>query len=240
MSPTVSAVMFAFNEAAHLEAVVRETLADLAAHTSDHQLVVVDDGSTDETPGILVRLAAEHQPLTVVTHPENRGIGEAVHSGYSVATMDYVCILPADGQIRMSQYIDLLEVAEAGADLILGRYRQRGEVDRFHRLVLSRGLRLMIWAVLGVRRQIDSAFLFRRSLLDEIPLTSRTFFVNLELPIRVIRGGYRVEEVPMEVFPRISGRSKVVQTGKIARVARDVFKLRLQLWREARRAARTE
>lgn len=232
MAIELSAVMFAFNEGEHLERVVLESLAELDRHTGDHQLVVVDDGSTDQTPHILARLARGNERLTVVTHPENRGIGAAVHSGYAAATKTFVCILPADGQVRISEYVQLFPAAEFGADLVLARYQQRGQVDGLYRVALSRGLRAMMWGVLGVGRHIDPAFVFRRSLLDELPLTSRTFFVNLELPVRIIRAGYRVEEVPMTVFPRISGQSKVIQAGRIARVARDVFKLRAQLWRE--------
>jgi len=233
MSFSLSAVMFAFNEAEHLESVVRQTLADLAASTDDHQLVVVDDGSSDETPAILARLEAELDGLRVVTHPENRGIGEAVHTGYGAVTKDWVCILPADGQITMAEYRKLMPAAKDGAEFVLGRYGQRrGEVDALHRVVLSGGLRLFMWLMLGVGRKIDSAFLFKRSMLDEMRLTSRSFFVNLELPVRAYRGDYRVEVVEMEVFPRISGQSKVVNMKRMRIVGMDVLRLRLQFWKE--------
>lgn len=228
----LSAVMFAFNEGKHIEAVIRETLSVLAKNTTDHELVVVDDGSTDETPRILAELDREFDHLVVVRHPKNIGIGEAVHSGYGRASKDYICILPADGQVTLAQYVNFFQPAVDGADLVLARYTNRGEVDVLKRMVLSNGLRLVMRFLLGVNYHIDAAFLFRRSLLDEIPLTSRSFFVNLELPIRIIRAGYRVEERPMEVFPRISGSSKVVDPGRIKRVAMDLMRLRVRLFRE--------
>jgi glycosyltransferase involved in cell wall biosynthesis len=230
---SVSAVMFAFNEAANVAEAVAATLRVLEAHTDDHEVVLVDDGSTDGTPAIVADLREREPRLQAVRHPVNRGIGEAVHTGYAYASKDFVCILPADGQVRMSEYVGLFEAARAGADMVLARYQQRNQVDGLHRLILSGGLRLMMRALLGVDRQIDAAFLFRRALLDELPLTSRSFFVNLELPIRVIRAGYRVEEAPMRVFPRASGRSKVVRARQVASVALDLLALRLRLWREA-------
>lgn len=233
MTIALSAVMFAFNEAEHLESVVRRTLDDLAEACADFELILVDDGSSDATPDILARLAQELPALRVITHAENRGIGEAVHTGYAATRKDWVCILPADGQITMSEYRKLMPAAEAGADFVMGRYgHRRGEVDSLHRVVLSNGLRAFMWVMLGVSRRIDSAFLFRRALLDDIPLVTRSFFVNLELPVRAIRDGYRVETVDMEVFPRISGSSKVVNWTRISTVGRDVVRLRMALWRE--------
>jgi len=229
---SLSAVMFAFNEGRHIESVIRETLSVLAQHTTDHELIVVDDGSTDETPRILDGLAKAFDHLVLVRHPTNLGIGEAVHSGYERASKEYICILPADGQVTLAQYVNFFQPAIDGADLVLARYTNRAEVDVFKRMVLSNGLRLLMRFLLGVNHHIDAAFLFRRALLDEIPLTSRSFFVNLELPIRLIRAGFRVEERQMEVFPRISGSSKVVELAKINRVAMDLLRLRFRLFHE--------
>lgn len=229
---SLSAIMFAYNEAAHLEEVIRRTLAVLEAQLNDYELIIIDDGSRDATPEVLKRLSQELPALRVVTHTQNRGIGEAVHTGYSHARKAYVCILPADGQVTLSEYVKLFPRVAAGADLVLARYRQRGEVDGLFRMVLSRGLRLMMLGVLGVNRQIDGVFIFRRSLLERFPLTTRSFFVNLELPIRGLRAGIWVEEVEIEVFPRISGKSKVVRVDRIKQVAGDVARLRVQLWKE--------
>lgn len=228
----LTAVMFAYNEGPHIESVVREAAADLARLCEAFQLVVVDDGSRDETPAVLARLAAEIPQLDVVTHPENRGIGEAVYTGYAQARLDYVCILPADGQVKVAEYAKLLPAVVDGADVVLARYRQRGETDGAHRIVLTEGLRLLVWALLGVGRKIDAAFIFRRALLSEVPLKTRSFFVNVELPIRLIRGNYRVSQVEIELFPRVAGQSKVLRLGRIATVFRDVLLLRYHLWRE--------
>lgn len=229
---SLSAIMFAFNEGQHIEGCVRATLADMAERLDDHELVVVDDGSSDDTPEILASLAQEFPRLVVVTHPENRGIGEAVHTGYGAASKDYALIMPADGQVTLAEYSKLFDAVSAGADLVLASYVQRGEVDGAHRMILTGGLRVIIGLSLGVWRKLDAAFIFRRKLLEEMPLKTRSFFVNLELPIRAIRAGKRVEVVPMELFPRISGSSKVVRLGRIATVLRDVGKLRLALWSE--------
>ncbi|MFP6765888.1 MAG: glycosyltransferase family 2 protein, partial [Planctomycetaceae bacterium] len=178
--PEVSVVLPVFNGARTIansvQSILDQTLRNI-------ELIVVDDGSTDNTGALLGRLAAELDRVHVVTHPENRGIGEAVHTGYGAVTKDWVCILPADGQITMAEYRKLIPTAQSGADFVLGRYGQRrGQVDARHRVILSGGLRLFMWMLLGVGQKIDSAFLFRRNILDDVALTSRSFFVNLELP----------------------------------------------------------
>jgi len=232
MGFSLSAVMFAYNEAAHLEAVIRDSLQALSGALDDYELIVVNDGSTDGSADILSRLAEEFPALKVLTHDHRRGIGEGVHTGYAQAARDYICILPADGQVSIAQYTRFFPAIEAGADMVMARYEQRGDVDGLHRMVLTHGLQALTFLFFGVSRKIDGAFLFRRSLLDDFSLTTRSFFVNLELPIRVMRGGHRVEQRPMAVHARISGQSKVLNTGRIKQILRDVGKLRLQLWRE--------
>jgi glycosyltransferase involved in cell wall biosynthesis len=228
----LSAVVFTYNEGAHLEAVLRRTVAELAALCARWELIVVDDGSTDGSPALLAALAAELPGLRLLRHPHNRGIGEAVHSGYAAATLDYVCILPADGQITMAAYAPMLPELLAGADMALARYRGRGEADGAHRELLSHGLRALNWLLLGVGERINAAFVFRRALLAEVPLKTRSFYVNVELPLRLLRGGYRVAFVDLEVQPRVGGSSKVLRLDRVATVARDVLLLRGHLWRE--------
>lgn len=238
MSLRLSVIMFAYNEAENLEPVVEETLADLealrqAGSLEDYQLVLLDDGSTDATGDLMYALAQRHPRITPLSHGTNRGIGAAVKTGFAAARMDYLTILPADGQVRISETIKFFPGAEDGADMVVGYYTQRGQVDGMGRVVLSKGLRLMMRLMLGTSRPMDGVYLLRRDLLKQLPLTSDTFFVNLELPVRAIRAGFDVRSQPVEVFARRAGASKVSNLKRIARVAREVARFRVQLLSES-------
>ena len=117
--------------------------------------------------------------------------------------------------------------------MVLGDYTQRGEVDGAGRMFLSKGLRLLMAAMLGTTREISGIVLFRRALLSRLPIRSNSFFANLEFPVRAIRAGLDVRGVDIEVHPRRSGRSKVANMNRIRRVATELIRFRLHLVSEA-------
>ncbi len=239
MAITLSVVMFAYNEAENIVSVVEETVSSLEAlqaegRLSGWQLVLVDDGSKDATYARILELAARWPQLTPMTHGTNRGIGAAVKTGFAACTQDYVTILPADGQVLMSEVVKLMGSVEEGADMAVGYYTQRRAVDGGFRMFLSKGLRQVMNLALGTQRPMDGVYLFRRELLRRLPLKSETFFVNLELPVRAIRERYDVRSVPVEVRARRAGHSKVLGVGRIARVGLEVLKFRVNLLAEQR------
>jgi glycosyltransferase involved in cell wall biosynthesis len=240
MSFSLSIVMMAYNEAENIGPVVGEVVDDLEETVSrgtlsDYQLVLVDDGSTDETGRIIDDLASRNRRILPMSHGTNRGMGAAVLTGFAAARMDVLGILPADGQVAFSELRKLVPSIEDGADMAVGYFTrtQRAAVDGPFRMVLSRGLHAMMRVAIGTSRRIDGVYLVRRAILKEVPLTSRTFFVNLELPMRLVRGGYDVRSIPVELRPRMSGASKVLGIRPAARVGSEVLKLRLNLVLEA-------
>lgn len=238
MAFSLSIVMFAFNEEENLGPVVGEAVEALdrlvgEGRLSDWQLVLLDDGSSDGTYARICALAAETPKILPMTHGTNRGIGAAVKTGFAATVMDYVSILPADGQVTVGELAKLIPEVEAGADMALGYYTQRGQVDGGLRLFLSKGLRQVMRLALGTQRPMDGVYMFRRTMLRALPLKSETFFVNLELPVRAMRAGYDVRSVPVEVHARLSGSSKVLGLTRIARVGGEVLKFRANLIVEA-------
>ena len=236
MAISLSIVMFAYNEHENIVPVVTEVIEALEARLgdglTDYQLVLVDDGSKDGTHRLIEELAASNPRITPMSHGTNRGIGAAVKTGFAATRLDYVSILPADGQVAVDELYKLQPSVEAGADMAVGYYTQRGQVDGAVRWVLSKGLRQLMRLALGTRRPMDGVYMFRRALLRELPLKSETFFVNLELPVRAIRAGLDVRSVPVEVRPRRAGESKVLGLGRMTRVGREVLKFRANLLRE--------
>ena len=247
----LTVVIAAYQEEEALPLLIDELYADLA-EVGYLEVVVVNDGSTDGTAEVMGRLAppeGRRGRLRCVHLPQNAGMGAALKAGYALAECPWVTFLPGDGQIRPRELLKLcaeVEVeagAEAGAErggvrLITTRYTNRRYTPL--RWLLSRGLRFLSALIVGTRVASEGSYLIERGLLRGLPLTSNSFMLNLELPIRVAREGHAVGLAWIEVRERLGGVSSAARVGRVWRTLRDLVALRLLLEREerARRGAR--
>ncbi len=233
MRPTLSVIVFAFDEEENVAAVLAELIAWLREHEPGAEIVFVDDGSRDATLAAAEAALAAF-PHRTARHQQNRGIGAALKTGVALARGEWATFLPADGQIEPAAVGTLREAARDGeVDLVLSVYDHRD--DGLDRTVLSAGVRALIALVHGVRLRSDGPYLFRRTLLVPAELPPDSFFLNFELPIRALAAGLRTRTVTIACRPRRAGVSKSTGLRRIAGVARDLVDLRR---RRAARAAR--
>lgn len=225
-APRLTVVVMAYDEAASLEAVVRELDAAAARATGgSHEVLVVDDGSRDGTGELADRLAAELPAARVVHHPGNRGLGGVYRTGYAEARGTLVTFFPADGQFPASIVEDFVPRME-GRDLVLGYVERR--TDSLRGRLLSLGERLLYRALFGRLPRFQGVMMFRRAILDALPLrsTGRGWGIVMELLVRATRKGLRVESVPTPLRPRAAGRSKVQDSRTVWANLRQALELR--------------
>lgn len=97
--PSLSVFFPAYNDAPSIVPLVEKTFEILRQHVEDFELIVVNDGSRDNTADLLATLKQRHGDLfRVVTHPENRGYGVALRSGFAAARKEFVFYTDGDGQ----------------------------------------------------------------------------------------------------------------------------------------------
>jgi len=225
--------MYAYNEEENVIPCMEEALAFLASCTSDHELILVSDGSRDGTAAA-ARTVQQRDPehVQVVEYHPNRGIGGALKSGFAVASKEWICGLPADGQVPPSGLKSLFDIVQQDPTIgvVTCHFPHRfKEADNLLRKVLSRGLRAVMWAATGVSRSMDGVWLIRRADYEAIPTSSDTFFFNLELPIKAIRKGLKPGATTMHIRPRMAGESKVVNRKRIQQVVGDLAGLGCEL-----------
>lgn len=225
-SPCLSVVVFAYNEAENVKAVLDELGGWIDASKREIEIVFVDDGSTDNTAEIAMEVLAQRS-YRIVRHEQNRGIGASLKTGVSVASAPWITFMPADGQIEPEAIDSLFRTANADhADVVLSIYEHRN--DGLDRKLLSWGVRSLIFLIHGVALRSDGPYLFKRSIFLPEDLPSDSFFLNFEFPIRVLGAGLRVSTVTIRCRPRRSGLSKSTGLKKITRVTRDLIDLRVR------------
>ena len=220
----------AYDEEANLEVVVGDIAGELAHLGVPFEIIVIDDGSRDATGTVASRLAAENQKLRVVHHRQNRGLGGVYRTGFSEARMDYVTFFPADGQFPASiigQYVSRMQET----DLILGYVTDQKR--SLFRKILSGGERCFYKILFGEFPRFSGILMFRRSILDSVPLVSQGsgWTVVWELILRSYRAGYRILQMPNQIFPRLSGVSKVANLRTIFANVMQMLRLRSVLSR---------
>ncbi|HEY8430437.1 MAG TPA: glycosyltransferase family 2 protein [Sandaracinaceae bacterium] len=235
MTPSLSVIVFAFDEEENVRAVLEELVAWLRANEPAAEIVFVDDGSRDGTLAA-ARAALAGFPHRTARHETNRGIGAALKTGVAIARGEWVTFLPADGQIEPAAIGTLRAAADGAVDLVLSVYDRRD--DGLDRTILSAGVRALIRLVHGVRLRSDGPYLFRRRLFLPEQLPPDSFFLNFELPIRALAAGLRVRTVTIACRPRRAGVSKSTGLARIAGVARDLVDLRRRRALEAVRLLR--
>jgi len=212
-----------YNEAGNLPDLIRDTHAAVP----EALIVVVDDGSADAT-GDVARTAAKTMPVMVVPHPRNMGLAQAIRTAFTnaaglVAEDGYVILMDADGTHRPDQIPDMIKKAEAGADLVVaGRYLAGSEVRgvAWHRKILSVGARAFSRVLFGdlVAKDVSCGYrLYKASLLrramrayGEQLIVSKGFSVSLELLVKMVKIGARVDQVPLNLrYDLKKGASKI-------------------------------
>jgi len=230
LPPSLSVFFPAYNDAPSLPTLIAKTFSVLSEHVADYEVIVVNDGSYDETATVLARLAAQHSPrMRIVTHPENRGYGGALRSGFAAATKELVFYTDGDGQYDPSELPALLALMTPDTGLVNGYKLERN--DPWHRVWIGKMYNAFERALFRIRiRDVDCDFrLIRRRLLDEIQLTSTSGTICVELVRKLELTGWRVAEVGVHHYPRQHGRSQFFRVRSLAVTLTQLVRLWVRL-----------
>jgi glycosyltransferase involved in cell wall biosynthesis len=220
---SISAFFPAYNDAGSIGTLIRAMALLLPKLTDDYEIVVVNDGSVDETGNLLRSLAQEYPSLKVIHHTVNRGYGAALITGFANCTKDLIFYTDGDGQYDVKELSQLLAVFSAEVDLVNG-YKIRRSDPLLRIIVGNIYQRLMRFLFQLNVRDIDCDFrLFRRSLLKGTPLACDSGMICVEMMTKFQRQGCRMIEVPVHHYHRAYGQSEFFRLKHLRRVFGQLF-----------------
>ncbi|MFH1023581.1 MAG: glycosyltransferase family 2 protein [Planctomycetota bacterium] len=219
----LSVVIPAYNEEENLRVHAPRILEALRRHAPGFEVLVVDDGSTDESAAVAESLAAAEPRVRVLRHGENRGPGSGVFTGIAAARGEFVMFLPADVAIDLEQLPRYIEAAR-GADVVVGIRSDRRDYTLFRKFVSVVNIALIRFLFRMRERQFNYVHLYRRRIFDHFTVDSRGVFITAEILIRARDCGFRLTEVEIAYVPREFGTATCGRVRVIARTVRDLIR----------------
>ncbi len=230
---SLSIVLPAHNEEHIIARTLSDTLETVSRWVKNFEVIVVNDGSTDQTAGLVTVLACSDSRVRLINHECNQGYGAALVSGFAAATKNLTFFMDSDGQFDIRDLQRFLPFIDE-YDAVIG-YRLDRQ-DTWIRKLNAWGWKLAIRVMLGVDvRDLDCAFkLLHTQFLHEHPLETRSAMINAELLYKLKEAGGTYKQIGVHHLPRLGGRATGANLKVITRAFRDLFRYSVRWKREQR------
>ena len=219
----LSVVLPMYNEAENIRHTIGAIDKELSNLPLDYEIIVSDDGSCDGSAEAVRAIAGFNKRIRLIGYPKNRGYGYALRYGFQHATKDFVLYtdsdLPCDISVLKQKLPSL-----AQTDCLIGfRRRRYGIIRRIYSAVYNR----LVKAVFKIKvKDVNFSFkLFKKNILSKLELKSNGPFIDTEMIAKVLKKGYRIEEIEMDYFPRKYGKSKLSSLRAILIILYEMVKL---------------
>ena len=198
----VSVIIPAYDEGETIPELLDEVVRVMADLELDYELIVVDDGSSDDTLGVVGNLAKRNPKVRVVRNDPNMGKGYAIKKGFQHSTGEVVVYLDADFSMHPQHLAGYLQrLGEADIVVASKRHPESDIIYPLYRRVLSRGFNMLVRAMfLLPLSDTQCGFkVFRRRVLEDVVpwLLVKRYAFDVELLVNAHKRGYRVAEAPI-------------------------------------------
>jgi glycosyltransferase involved in cell wall biosynthesis len=218
MRPKSISVFFpAYNDAGTIPTMIIRALQTLPEVSDDYEVIVINDGSTDDTGRVLDEMARLYPSVRVIHHTQPSGYGGVLRAGFAAAQKEWIFYTDGDAQYDSRELALLARAAEDGVDVAQGYKIKRH--DPFHRIVIGWLYQYFVKFVFHLSiRDVDCDFrLMRRAIFDRVKLESTTGTITFEMVKKIQDAGYRIVEVPVHHWYRQYGLSQFFNFPRVAR-----------------------
>ncbi len=206
---SIAVVFPAYNEQKNIKCLVSKTFNFLKNNFEDFEIIVVDDGSCDDTYQVCQEIKNKlADSLRVLKHKTNKGYGAALRTGLFSSNKQLIFYTDADNQFDIQEIIKFVEAIK-DVDYVIGYRKDRQ--DSIIRKFTARCYNKLIRLVFGLKvKDIDCSFkLFKRECLHSLSIERDNFFIDTELLIKAMLKGFKLKQIGVKHFSRQAGKSTV-------------------------------
>jgi len=215
----------AYNEEKVITQTITKANAILSKVAKKYEILVVNDGSKDNTEKVVRNIIKNNSNVRMITHNPNKGYGGALKTGLYESKYKYISFIDADGQFDFSEVGKFIEHIN-NYHLVIGFRAKRA--DSRLRIIVAYLLKIwnLFWFGFWVK-DADCGFkLIKKEVVDNLPkLKTESAITETEFLIRAQRAGYKFKEVPVNHYPRTTGKSTGGNFKVIFRAAKETLKL---------------
>lgn len=218
------------NEEAYVEKAVMQMEKVIKKLTHDYEIILIDDGSTDNTSTVAGEISRGNSRVKVIRHDKNRGLGACLKTGFYSAGKELVFYSDIDLPFDFFELIRAVHLMEYCNADIISAYRLTRTSEGWLRIFYSFFYNVLIRFLFNIHvKDINFSFkLVRRRVIEDVQLKSNGSFIDAELIVKSIKKGYRVFQIGVDYFPRETGTSRLTNLKTIS----CIFKEMAFLYRE--------
>lgn len=224
---SISIVFPAYNEEANLELVLADALSVVSDLKIPYEIIVVNDGSSDNTKHYVENLQKINKNIVLINHETNKGYGQTLLDGFCASKNEWIFFSDSDRQFDLSE-INKLKPYTKDADLVIG-YRENRK-DNGLRKFNAYLFKLTARMIFNLKfKDIDCAFkLIKKKVIEDIKLDSSSALINTELLHKSQRKNYKIIEVPVTHYPRTLGKATGANPVVIGKAIKEGLYLRVK------------
>lgn len=227
---SISAFFPCYNDAGSIGLLVKETYGVLKKRGGKFEIIVIDDGSKDESRRILKQLLPEIPNLKLILHKKNEGYGGAIKSGFKTASCDLIFYTDGDGQYDPKDLNKLLKKLNKNVDVVQGYKIKRN--DPWYRILIGKIYHYFSILLFGLKiSDVDCDFrLIRKKAMSLFELEYNSGVICVELVKKLQDANCRFVEVGVKHYPRLYGHSQIFNYKRILKTIYEFFELRIKLY----------
>ncbi len=217
-----SIIIFCYNEEQSIEKVITQSINFINSVGSHSEIIIVNDGSTDNSGNIINEWAVKDNRIRVINHLKNKGIGAALKTGYSSASKTYVCAIPADGQFNLEE---LKKISPFSNKYFYSLYREEKNYDNYRNLLSNFNNWLNKIGFNNHLKDVNWIKVYRKEQLAVANPQLRSSLIESEISSKLLKKQIKCIELVSEYLPREAGMPKGGSIVTVSRALLEMFRL---------------